>query len=81
MRWHVGIIAAVAICSAGPWAMAEVENPNRAAGPDRTLWEQPVTSMPVRDAGADPDTTPADVLGPAFRVPTGFVVDRLFTVP
>ena len=81
MRRHVGIIAAVAICSAGPWAMAEVENPNRAAGPERTLWEQPVTSMPVRDAGTDPDTTPADVLGPAFRVPTGFVVDRLFTVP
>ena len=73
MPRRLGLIAAVAVCIAGLLA--------NAAETDRTLWEQPVATMPVREAGSDADTPAAGDLGAPFSVPAGFVVERLFAVP
>ncbi len=73
MLRRLGLIAAVAVCTAGPLA--------NAAEPDRTLWEQPVATMPVREVGSDAETPAASDLGAPFSVPAGFVVERLFAVP
>ena len=73
MLRRLGLIAAVVVCITGLLA--------NAAEPDRTLWEQPVATMPVRDAGSDADATAAGDFGAPFSVPAGFVVERLFAVP
>ena len=73
MLRRLGLIAAVAVCTACPLA--------NAAETDHTLWEQPVATMPVREAGSDADATAAGDLGAPFSVPAGFVVERLFAVP
>ena len=73
MLHRLGLIVAVVVCITGLLA--------NAAEPDRTLWEQPVATMPVRDAGSDADATAAGDFGAPFSVPAGFVVERLFAVP
>jgi putative heme-binding domain-containing protein len=73
MLHRLGLIVAVVVCITGLLA--------NAAEPDRTLWEQPVATMPVRDADSDADATAAGDFGAPFSVPAGFVVERLFAVP
>jgi putative heme-binding domain-containing protein len=73
MLRRLGLIAAVAVCTAGPLA--------NAAESVSTLWEQPLATMPVREAGSDADAAAAGELGAPFSVPAGFVVERLFAVP
>ncbi len=63
---------AVAACLLAPLPGLGAEKAEKPAP-----WEQPVEAMPVVTGDAEP---PSSAL-PAFRLPAGFAVDRLFVVP